>query len=53
MIGNNELRLNEATIAEAVQEYLNKRMGENAPEVQSVKVKDEWFVVWVHKVDLQ
>ena len=35
MKGNNEFHFNEATMIEAVQEYLNKRMGEFAPTVTS------------------
>lgn len=37
MKGNNELILNEATLIEAMQEYLDKRMGEFAPVVKSIK----------------
>lgn len=37
MKGNNTLILNMATMAEAVQEYLHKRMLGNAPKVVSVK----------------
>jgi len=37
MKGNNELILNEATLIEAMQEYLDKRMGEFAPAVKSIK----------------
>lgn len=36
MIGNNELMLNEATLVEALQEYLNKRMQSYAPTVVAV-----------------
>lgn len=38
MIGNNTLLLNESTVIEAVQEYLDKRMTA-APKVASVKPK--------------
>ena len=38
MKGNNTLTLNEATMIEAVQEYLTKRMGSTyVPKVTSVK----------------
>ena len=37
MIGTNELRLNEATMIEAVQEYLDKRMPTATPKVASIK----------------
>ena len=37
MKGNNELILNEATLIQAVQEWIDKRMGEHAPIVKSVK----------------
>jgi len=37
MKGNNSLTLNEATMIEAMQEWLIKRMGEFAPKVTSVK----------------
>lgn len=37
MKGTNELNLNETTMIEAVQEYLNKRMSTYAPTVTSVK----------------
>ena len=36
MIGNNELRLNQATMIEAVQEYLDSLMINHAPKVSSV-----------------
>jgi len=35
--GNNTLELNEATLIEAMQEYLDKRMTDYAPKVTSVK----------------
>ena len=47
MKGNNELLLNEATIMEAVQEYLNKRMGEFAPTVKGIKKNSDMFTVSV------
>lgn len=49
MKGNNELMLNEATLIEAMQEYLNKRMGDFAPAVKAVKWggKYEGFTVSV------
>jgi len=33
MRGNNDLILNHATIIEALQEYLDKRMGDYSPQV--------------------
>lgn len=36
MKGNNTLVLNEATMIEAIQEYLDKRMPQHAPNVQAV-----------------
>ena len=36
MIGHNQLDLNAATVMEAVQEYLDKRMGVHAPHVVSI-----------------
>lgn len=38
MRGNNTLQLNEATLKEALQEYLEKRMGAYAPIVGSVRM---------------
>lgn len=40
MIGNNTLHLNETTMVEALQRYLNWLMGEHAPKVQSVKERE-------------
>lgn len=40
MKGNNSLHLNEATMIEAVQEYLNARMLSAAPKVTSVKAEN-------------
>lgn len=40
MIGNNSLILNTATMIEALQEWLDKRMGEYAPQVMDVAPKD-------------
>ena len=37
MKGTNLLQLNEATMIEALQEYLAKRMPTNTPVVQSIK----------------
>jgi hypothetical protein len=37
MKGSNSLHLNEATMIEAVQEYLDKRMSTHAPVVDGVK----------------
>lgn len=53
MKGNNELRLNQATIIEAVQEYLAKRYTPT-PFVKSVAMSKEsygsdWFVVQVEE----
>ena len=36
MIGNNQLNLNPATVMQALQEWINKRMGEHAPRVVSI-----------------
>ena len=36
MIGHNKLNLSAATVMEAVQEYLDKRMGVHAPHVVSI-----------------
>lgn len=36
MIGNNQLNLNAATVMQALQEWINKRMGEHAPRVVSI-----------------
>lgn len=36
MVGNNKLIFNEATMIEAMQEYLDKRMGSYAPQVTTV-----------------
>lgn len=36
MIGHNQLNLNTASVMEALQEYLDKRMGEHAPKVVSL-----------------
>jgi hypothetical protein len=37
MKGNNTIELNTASMIEALQEYLDKRMGEYAPKVTDVK----------------
>jgi hypothetical protein len=38
VIGQNTLQLNEATLIEALQEYIDKRMGSYAPKVTGVKM---------------
>jgi hypothetical protein len=53
MKGNNELRLNEATLIEAVQEYLNKRMTTFAPKVISIGYGDREFRVYVVSEEAQ
>ncbi len=40
MIGNNEMILNTATVIEAMQEWLDKRMAGFAPRVTNVRAKD-------------
>ncbi len=49
MIGMNELRLNEATMIQAVQEWLDRKMPHGAPKVRNVKTDksgyDEVFIV--------
>lgn len=45
MIGNNELRLCQAEMLIALQEYLDKRMGEYAPKVSNVEERDASFRV--------
>lgn len=40
MIGNNTMLLNTATMMQAVQEWLDKRMPECAPEVTNITGKD-------------
>lgn len=53
MIGDNELRLNESTMIEAIQEYLDKRYRIDCPVVKGVKFQtglnpgDRVFVVSV------
>lgn len=47
MRGVNDFRLNEATMIEAVQEYLNKRMTVFAPKVTSVCMNNGDFRVLV------
>lgn len=53
MIGNNQLNLNQATMIEAMQEYLDKRMGPFAPKVTAVGFHragmDETFHVHVER----
>jgi len=44
MKGNNTLEFNEATCIEAMQEYLDKRMGNYAPNVVSVKLNMQGVV---------
>jgi hypothetical protein len=51
MKGNNELILNESTMIEAVQEYLDKRMTTFAPMVKSIGYKDHEFKVSVFSED--
>lgn len=41
MIGNNVLLLNTATMMQAVQEWLDKRMPECSPSVTNVTIKSE------------
>ena len=41
MKGNNELILNTATMIEAVQEWLDRRMPEHAPQVNHVTSKPD------------
>lgn len=40
MKGPNSLHLNEATIVEAIQEYLDKRMTAFSPKVVSVRIEE-------------
>ena len=48
MIGNNEIRFNQATMKEAVQEYLSKRaMPCGQVEVTNVKRLDSEFIISV------
>lgn len=51
MIGNNQLNLNAATVMQALQEWINKRMGEHAPRVVSINHSkqgyDETFCVGI------
>ena len=49
MIGSNELLLCEAEMMVAIQEYLDKRMGEYAPEVQSVDIVKGLFRILLAK----
>lgn len=53
MKGNNELVLNESTIIEAVQEYLDKRMTTFAPKVKSVSYREREFRVSVFSEEAQ
>lgn len=39
MKGQNTLQLNEATLIDALQEYIDKRMGSYAPKVTAVKME--------------
>ena len=50
MKGNNEFHFNQATMTEAMQEYLNKRMGEFAPTVTCV-FSNEYGAVFVIKTE--
>lgn len=43
MIGNNQLNLNPATVMQALQEWLNKRMGEHAPRVVSINATKDGY----------
>ena len=46
MKGNNFMIINQAIIREALQEWIEKRMGEFAPEIGNVKQgKDDLFEV--------
>ena len=48
MKGNNDLHLNEATMIEALQMYLDRLMPNRAPEVKHISKKDNaQFVVSV------
>ena len=41
MIGDNELRLNQATMVQAVQEWLDKRMPDVKPKVISISLTSD------------
>jgi hypothetical protein len=43
MIGNNQLNLNAATVMQALQEWINKRMGEHAPRIVSINFSKNGF----------
>ena len=46
MKGNNFMILNQATVQEALQEWVDKRMGEAAPEIGTIRLsKDDMFEV--------
>jgi hypothetical protein len=45
MKGNNDFHLNQATVMEAIQDYLNKHMGDKAPEVICIVPKGDILVV--------
>ena len=41
MKGNNEIKLNQATMIDAMQQWLDSVMPNNAPKVTAVKVSDD------------
>ncbi len=43
MKGNNDLHLNEATIIEAMQQWLDREMPKDTPKVTGVKTKSEGY----------
>lgn len=45
MIGNNELHLNQATLIQAMQEWLDKRLLGYAPKVTAVKSESKGYSV--------
>lgn len=52
MIGNNELYLNEATMIEAVQFWLNSRLKEPVPRVTGINTEQRDFQNKMFKIDL-
>lgn len=53
MKGCNEIHMNHATVMEALQEYLDKRMGEYAPRVASIRSNQDTIIVSTSSEDKQ
>lgn len=51
MIGNNELHLNEATMIQALQYWLDSKMVNTAPTVTGISMPDKYSSTFVVKLE--